>query len=72
MLLLDITNFLGNNLRILIAQNLFFIGSYCLNVNVVHLFTLSKHKCNGHYLNMNVICLFILYRHRCYMSICIV
>jgi hypothetical protein len=72
MLLLDITNFLGNNLRILIVQNLFFIDSYCLKMNVVHLFILSKHKCNGHYLNMNVICLFILYKHRCYMSICIV
>jgi hypothetical protein len=52
--------------------NLFFISSYGINMNVIHLLVLFEHWCHEHYLDTNVICSFILFRHRCYVPICVV
>ncbi len=60
-----IINFLGHNLTIvvMIIWNLFSIGLYYLNMNVIHLFVLFRHRYHAHCLEMDNVCLFILYRH---------
>jgi hypothetical protein len=63
---------MGHDLAIIVMQNLFFIGSYGIDMEVIHLLALFEHRCCMHYLNMNVICLLILFRHECCLSICIV
>jgi hypothetical protein len=35
-----ITNFMGHDLVIIVVRNLFFIGSYGIDMNVIHLFVL--------------------------------
>jgi hypothetical protein len=55
--------FMGQNLVIIVVQKLFFISSYEMDTNVIHLFVLFEHQFHVHYLNMNVICLFILFKH---------
>ncbi len=50
----------------------FFIGSYRIYMDVIHLFILFEHWCHMHYLNMNAICLFILFKHKCCMFIHVV
>ncbi len=62
-----IINFLGHNLTIvvMIIRILFSIGLYYLNMNVIHLFVLFKHRYHAHCLEMDNVCLFILYRHKC-------
>ncbi len=59
-----ITNLIGHNLTIIVIQNLFLIGSYEINTNVIHLFVLFEHQCCAHCLNMNVIYLFILFKYK--------
>ncbi len=66
-----ITNFMGHNLAIIVVRNLFFIGLYGINIDVIHLPILFERYC-VHYLNINVICLFILFRHGCCMYICVI
>jgi hypothetical protein len=68
----SITNFMGHNLIIIVAQNLIFIGSYGIDTDVIHLFILFEDQCCAHYLDTNVICLFVLFRHECCMSIHVV
>jgi hypothetical protein len=58
---------MGHNLVIIVMQNLFFMGSYGIDMNVIHLFILFEHQCHAHRLNMNFICLFVLFRHGCCM-----
>ncbi len=67
-----ITNFMGHNLAIIVMWNLFFIGSYGIDTNVINLLVLFEHWCHVHYLNTNVICLFVLFIHECYVFICVV
>jgi hypothetical protein len=67
-----ITNFLGHEMAMIVVQNLFFISSYGIDTNVIHLFVLFKHWCCAHCLNMNAICLFILFKYKCCMSIHVV
>jgi hypothetical protein len=67
-----ITNFMGHDLAIIVVWNLFFIGLYEINMNVIHLLVLFEHRCCVHCLNMNVICMFILFKHKCCASIRIV
>ncbi len=52
--------------------NFFFISSYEIDTNVIHLLILFKHWCHMHCLNTNVICLFVLFKHGCCMFICVV
>jgi hypothetical protein len=61
-----IINFMGHDLEIIVVWNLFFIGLYGLNIDVIHLFVLFKPWCHAHCLNMNVMCLFIWFRHICW------
>jgi hypothetical protein len=67
-----ITNVLGHDLTIIVLQNLLFIGSYGINMDVIHLFVLSKHWYHVHCLNTNAICLFVSFKHGCCMSIHVV
>ncbi len=50
-------------------QNLLFVGSYGINMNVIHLFVLFEHQFHAHYLDTDVIYLFVLLKHECCMSI---
>jgi hypothetical protein len=68
----NIKNFIGHDLAIIVVQNLLFIGSYGIDIDVIHLLVLVEHQCCVHYLDMNVICIFILFRHKCCVSIRIV
>jgi hypothetical protein len=63
---------MGHDLAIIVVQNLFFIGSYGTNMDVIHLLMLFEHKYHVHYLNTNVICLFVSFKHGCYMFIDVV
>jgi hypothetical protein len=63
---------MGHNFTIIIMRNLFFIGSYGIDMDVIHLFMLFEYQCRVHCLGMNVICIFILFKHRCYMFIHVV
>ncbi len=65
--LIIITNFMGHNLVIIVMQILFFIGSYGIDMDVIHLFILFEHQCHANCLDTNFICLFILFRHECCM-----
>jgi hypothetical protein len=38
-----ITNFMGRDFAIIIVQNLLLIGSYGIDMNVIHLFVLFEH-----------------------------
>ncbi len=67
-----ITNFMGHNLTIIVMRNLFFIGLYEIDTNVIHLFVLFEHRYHVHCLDMNIICPFILFKHECCVFICIV
>jgi len=67
-----ITNFMGRNLAIIVMQNLLFISSYGIDMDVIHLFVLFEHRCHVHRLDTNVICLFILFKHECCVFIRIV
>jgi hypothetical protein len=49
---------MGHDLAIIVVQNLFFIGSYGIEIDVIHLLILFEHQCCVHYLNTNVICMF--------------
>jgi hypothetical protein len=62
-----IINFLGHNLAIvvMIIQNLFSIGLYYLDTNVIHLFVFFRHRYHADCLKMGNVCLFILSRHKC-------
>ncbi len=62
----------GSQFGIIIMRNLFFIGSYGIDMNVIHLLELFEHQCCEHCFDTNVIYLFILFRHICYMSIHVV
>jgi hypothetical protein len=64
-----IINFMAHNLIIIVMQTLLFVGSYGINMNVIHLFVLFEHQYHAHCLDTNVICLFILLKHECCMSI---
>jgi hypothetical protein len=63
---------MGHNLTIIDVQNLFFIGSYEIDMDVIHLFVLFKHRCHVHcldtnvicMLDMNVVCLFVLFTYK--------
>jgi len=70
---LNITNFMGHNLAI-IVMHIFFhkMGSYGKDTDVIHLFVLFEHWCHMHYLDTNAMCLFILFKHRCCVFICVV
>jgi len=63
---------MGHDSIINVMRNLFFISSYGIDMDVIHLLVLFEHRCHLHCLNMNVICLFILFRNECCMSICVV
>jgi hypothetical protein len=67
-----ITNLMGHDLAIIIVWNLLFIGSYVIDMNIIHLLMLFEHECCANCLNTNVICIFILFRHGCCMSIHVV
>jgi hypothetical protein len=61
-----------HNLAIIVVRNLFSIGLYRINMNVIHLLVLFEHWYHVHCLNTNVISMFLLFRHRCCMFICVV
>jgi hypothetical protein len=63
-----ITNFMDHNFAIIVVWNIFFIGLYGINTNVIPLLVLFEHWYHAHYLDINVICIFVLFRHECYMS----
>jgi hypothetical protein len=63
---------MGHDLVIIVVRNLLFIGSYGINMYVIHLILLFEHQCHVHCLNTNVICMFILFGHGCCMSIHVV
>jgi hypothetical protein len=63
---------MGHNLAIIVVQNLFFIGSYGIDMDVIHLFVLFEHRRHVHRLDTNVICLFVLFKHECCVFIHIV
>jgi len=60
-----ITNFMGQDLAIIIRWFFFSIGLYGINMDVIHLLVLFKHQCRVHCLDTNVICMFILFKHKC-------
>jgi hypothetical protein len=62
-------SWIGNNSHV---KLLFFISSYGIDMDVIHLFVLFEHRCHVHCLDMNVICLFVLFKHECCVSIHIV
>jgi len=69
-----ITNFMGHNLTIIVMQNLIFIGSYEIDMDVIHLlvclnidsmcivYAQMSYACS-YCLNTNVACLFVLFTH---------
>jgi len=61
-----------HDLAIAVARDLFFIGLYEIDMDVIHLFVMFEHRCHVHCLNTNAICLFVLFRHECCVSIRIV
>ncbi len=63
---------MGDNLPLIVMQNLLFIGSYGIDTNVIHPLMLFEHRCCVNCLNMNVICIFVLFRHGCCMFIHVV
>jgi hypothetical protein len=63
-----IINFMGQNLVIIVVQNLFIISSYEMDTNVIHLFVLFEYQFHVHCVNTNVICLFV-FKHGCCVSI---
>jgi hypothetical protein len=67
-----ITNFMGHDLAIIVMQNLLFIGSYGIDMNVIHLIVLFEHWSCAHFFDTNVVCLFVLFTHWCYMFIPII
>jgi hypothetical protein len=44
-------------------QNLLFINSYGINMDVIHLFIMFEHQYHMHCLDTNVVCLFVLFTH---------
>jgi hypothetical protein len=58
------TSFDNNN-----HMNYFFIGLYCIDMDIICLFILFKHECHAHCLNTNVICYLYTFEHDCHMSI---
>jgi hypothetical protein len=54
---------MGHNLAIIVVQNLFFIGLYEIDTNVIHLPVLFEHRCRAHCLDTDVVCLFMLFTH---------
>ncbi len=69
---LYITNLMGHDLAIIVVWNLLFIGSYKINMDVIHLLVLFEHWYHAHCLDTNVICLFVSFKHGWYMSMCVV
>ncbi len=67
-----ITNFMGHNLTIIVMWNLFFIGSYGIDMDVIHLLILFEHQNHAHCLDTNVTSLFVLFIHGCCMFIYVV
>jgi len=67
-----ITNLMGHDLTIIVVRNVFFIGLYGINTNVIHLLVLFEHGYHAHCLDTNVIWLFVSFKHGCCMSICVV
>jgi len=67
-----ITKFTGHDLAITIVQNLLYIGSYGIDIDVIHLFVLFEYQCRAHCLNTNVIYLFVLFRNKCCVLIYVV
>jgi hypothetical protein len=67
-----ITNLMGHDLTIIVLWNLFLIGLYGINMDVIHLLVLLENWYHAHCLNTNVICLFVLFKHGCYMVIRVV
>jgi hypothetical protein len=67
-----ITNLMGHDLVIIVVRNLFFIGSYGINMDVIHLFVLFELWYHVYFLDTNVICLFVSFKHKCCMSIHVV
>jgi hypothetical protein len=63
---------MGHDFAIIVMRNLFFISSYGIDMNVIHLLVLFEDRCHVHYLNTNVICMFVLFKHKCYVSIRII
>jgi hypothetical protein len=39
----NITNLMGHDLAIIVVRNVFFIGSYGINIDVIHLLVLFEH-----------------------------
>jgi hypothetical protein len=58
---------MGHDLAIVIMRNLFFIGLYGIDMDIIYLFVLFEYRCHVHCLNTNVICLFVLFKHECYV-----
>jgi hypothetical protein len=65
---------MDHDLAIIVLQNLFFISSYGIEINIIHLLVLFEHQCRVQCLNTNVICcsyyfitdvvcLFVLFTH---------
>jgi hypothetical protein len=69
---IHITNLMGHNLAIIVVWNLFFIGLYGINIDVIHLLVLFEHWYCAHCLDTNVICLFVFFKQGCCMVICVV
>ncbi len=63
---------MGHDLAVIVVRNLLFIGSYGIDMNIIHLLMLFEHQCCANCFNTNVICIFILFRHGCCMSIRVV
>ncbi len=52
---------MGHDLVIIIVQNIYFIGLYAIDINIIHLFVLFKYRYCAHCLDINIIYLFLLF-----------
>jgi hypothetical protein len=68
-MLLDYKAYHKLHLAIIIVSNLFFIGLYCIDMDIICLFILFKHECHAHCLDTNVICYLYTFEHNYCMSI---
>jgi hypothetical protein len=54
---------MGHDLAIIIMRIFFFIVSYGIDTDVIHLLVLFEHQYHVHCLDTYVICLFVLFTH---------
>jgi hypothetical protein len=61
---------MGHDLTIIFMQNLVFIGSYGIDLNIVHIFVFFEHRCHSHCLTPNSVPICIVYTWMLYVYSC--